>query len=157
MCPYNLCLIERLGMLEKLLQNLLARWKSLWSFSPNTKDLKIVGSCKQTGNCCRNLILVYRGKPIRAIAQFKKAAKQMDYYQLFTPHETQAEDGMLRFTCSKLSADNRCTIYASRPQICRQYPQVKIVTLGGGLLPGCGYQIVSQKSFAEHLNEKERR
>ena len=58
-------------------------------------------------------------------------------------------DGILRFHCRNLGPDNRCQIYATRPEICRDYPSAKMFARGGNLLPGCGYQIVSGPPVAE--------
>ncbi len=122
-------------------------------FKKKKNKLRIEGSCRQTGNCCRNLILVDRGKPVTSQAAFEKLKKKFPVYEMFQPNGSQTEEGYLRYTCTNLRADNKCGIYESRPALCRRYPHSEMVQLGGGLLPGCGYRIVPEKGFDELLNK----
>ena len=64
---------------------------------------------------------------------------------MFVPNERTSSDGLMRFHCQNQGGDNRCRIYASRPEICRSYPEPEMFARGGGLLPGCGYRLVAQE------------
>lgn len=106
-----------------------------------------------TGNCCRQVILGFRGRPIAARATFEKLLKRKPDFAMFVPHEQLGSDGILRFRCSNLGSDNRCSIHPTRPDLCRRYPDADMVHYGGALLPGCGYKIESEKSFDEILEK----
>ena len=104
-----------------------------------------------TGNCCRNLLLVNAGDPVTSEKDFKKLLLRMPEYEMFSPNGDVTEEGYLRYTCSNLTADNKCGIHATRPEICRRYPDPRMLKFGCGLLPGCGYRIVPEKSFERVL------
>ena len=116
-------------------------------------DVRIEGACKQTGKCCQNLILVDNGRPIRTQQDFDALVQRVAYNAMFVPREKTVADGFLRFSCRNLTAEHRCGIYESRPEICRRYPEPEMMNFGGGLLPGCGYSI-PQKKFGDLLDEE---
>lgn len=113
--------------------------------------VRIEGACRMTGNCCRNLILVDRGRPVKTPRQFRRLQRKEPSYAMFEPNQGSSRDGWMRFHCSNLTKDNRCGIYATRPDMCRDYPQPEMFEKGGSLLPGCGYKLVpvrvAQRSF----------
>lgn len=106
--------------------------------------VRIEGACRMTGNCCRNLILADAGRPVKTARQFRRLLRREPTYAMFEANEASAPDGWMRFHCSNLGADNRCTIHATRPDICRRYPQVEMFEKGGSLLAGCGYRLVRE-------------
>ena len=114
---------------------------------------RVSGSCKHCGRCCRELILGYRGKPIRNELQFNRLLQQNPEYGIFSPNERVPEDGILRFTCEHVSADNLCRIHERRPDMCRRYPDPGMPRRGGTLLSGCGYSFESDVVFADLLDE----
>lgn len=140
-------------------------FRRLWNYIKDTElyfqlfDLKypkirFEGSCKLRGECCRNLLLGYRFRAIRTLKEFEKEKKRNAHYEMFIPQDKRLEDGYLRFSCSKLTEDNKCGIHETRPEMCRRYPDPEMVRYGGTLLPGCGYRLVSEKSFDSYLGEK---
>ena len=133
----------------------LARWRSVRA--SRSAPTKIEGACKQSGNCCRNLILVHRGKPIDSHDGFRHMAAGDREARMFVPRESISPDGLLRFSCKNLGSDNRCAIYATRPQMCREYPSASMFERGGSLLSGCGYRVASPalgaSSFGEVLDD----
>ena len=72
---------------------------------------------------------------------------------MFVPREVVDADGFLRFSCRNLTDEHLCGIYATRPDICRRYPEPEMMDLGGGLLSGCGFTM-PQKTFDEILDDK---
>lgn len=123
-------------------------------FDVKFEKVRVEGSCKMTGQCCKALMLGYRNRAIRNLREFKKEKKNRPHYEMFIPSEKKYDDGFLRFRCSNLTEDNKCAIHSTRPDLCREYPAPEMVKYGGMLLPGCGYSLVPEKSFDEHLSEK---
>ena len=113
------------------------------------QPMRIEGACKMRGNCCRNLILVDRGRPLASLRRFRRLARREAQFEMFVPHDKEFEDGLLRFSCRNLGGDGRCQIYSERPDFCREYPVAEMFEVGGELLPGCGYRVVRGGSKAE--------
>ena len=122
-------------------------------FKKQTPPFRIEGTCKMTGSCCQNLILVNRGQPVRSREGFAALVRRKPYHRMFVPLEEPDSEGRLRFSCSNLTEEHRCGIYDQRPDICRRYPESHMITLGGKLLPGCGFTIVLAKNFEQFLDE----
>ena len=135
--------------LSSIVADLLARCSAYLSRS-GTKHVRITGACKQTGNCCRNLILLNGKRPVRNMRDFERLKRRYPEYEMFSRRAEQSSDEMLRFTCSNLTEQHTCGIYESRPLMCRRYPSAAMVQAGGDLLPGCGYKIEPVESF-DHL------
>jgi uncharacterized protein len=123
-------------------------------FKRRVPNFNIEGACKMTGNCCRNLILVDRGRPVRTRKRFDSLVRRQPYHEMFVPREEPDIDGRLRFSCRNLTNDHRCGIYDTRPDICRSYPEPRMIELGGDLLPGCGFTVVPEKDFEQFLEEQ---
>ena len=92
--------------------------------------------CPEPGHCCREIVLYEDGgfvpfKYKRETWQADAAAdmERQDFPFVPVTIEEDLGDGMVsvKFTCPKL-LDGRCMIYASRPQLCRDY-----VPGGGGI------------------------
>ncbi len=97
-----------------------------------------------SGRCCRNLILVDRGHAVGSMRRFRRLLRKKPAYTMFVPNEEPGEEGWMRFHCTNLGDDNRCTIYPTRPEICRGYPKAEMFERGGSLLAGCGYRLVRE-------------
>ena len=117
------------------------------------KLVRIEGACRMTGNCCRNLILVDRGRPVRTERQLRRLRRRQPEYKMFQPHGAPPAEGHWRFRCRNLGPDNRCQIYQSRPEICRRYPSPELFRRGGSLLPGCGYRVVHDPPKGEAFEQ----
>ncbi|HPY96608.1 MAG TPA: YkgJ family cysteine cluster protein [Candidatus Cloacimonadota bacterium] len=127
-------------------------WKrlSFWFnrvFYPS--NMKITGHCLQCGQCCLNLIIVHDGEAIRDPSIFAKIKHTDPFYQNITFNKV-CDAGFARFSCNYL-VDHRCSIYKSRPEVCKHYPSVAMFKHGGHLLPGCGYHIEPRKPFSFFL------
>jgi len=122
-------------------------------FKKRKVRMHIEGSCKMTGNCCKNLILLNAGNPVTSEKAFKKLVRRIPEYKMFIPNGDVTEEGYLRYTCSNLTSENKCGIYANRPEICRRYPDPRMLKYGCGILPGCGYRIVPKESFESLLKD----
>lgn len=100
------------------------------------------GECNGCGACCRSIrIALPRWLPFRQRLTplvLAWAARSRP----FLYHRGQLEPGELIFGCSYLSADNRCTVYAERPDICRLYPYRRPLR-APVLFEECGYEVVS--------------
>ncbi len=116
-----------------------ARLRALWRC--RHVRLEVEGACQRSGNCCRNLILVDRGRPLKSLRRFRRLARRDDEFRMFVPHEEVPEDGLLRFRCLNLGNDQHCGIYERRPAFCREYPSAGMFEHGGSLLSGCGYRL----------------
>lgn len=141
-------------MISKYISKILE--SDLWFriFKQDRPQFRVEGSCKQTGNCCKNLILVNGRSPIRTIREFNRIKKRISHYSMFIPKAEPGKDGLLRFSCSNLGGDNRCKIYEDRPNMCRRYPDPNVLSRGkGGLLPGCGYHLIPLNNFEDSLKK----
>jgi len=112
-------------------------------------------SCNKCGECCKLAISEY--SPI----QLKQRAMRGDKYareflSIFIPYESEdmaeaicpdfynklkncmdADERLYFYYCSKLGADNLCSDYENRPDICKDFPltALKILPDGCGFLP----------------------
>ncbi len=131
------------------MKQLLESIKDLFSPYP-----QIRGACKKRGLCCKKLMLVDRGKPITTEKEFAKMRRVEPLYEMFERVLEEHDDGILRFSCTKLSANNLCTIHDRRPKICKNYPTLSMFKRGATLLNGCGYRLVTKESFEAILEQK---
>lgn len=123
-----------------------------WVLGPR-EIVRVEGACKMSGNCCRNLLLVDRGRPIASLRRFRRLAAREAEFEMFIPREGRSKDGLLRFSCRNLGDDGSCQIYQTRPDFCREYPTRAMYEVGGDLLPGCGYRFVVGDAPAEPFAE----
>ncbi len=126
-------------------------------YSKRTPSFRIEGSCQKTGKCCQNLILIDRGKPVRTLKTFSTLVKREPYHKMFVPREELDSAGRLRFTCTNLTDDHRCSIYDKRPSMCKTYPEPTMIKMGGKLLSGCGFRLVYEKNFEKFVDENLRK
>lgn len=104
--------------------------------------VRVEGACKMSGSCCRNLILVDRGRPLGSLRRFRRLARRDREFRMFVPREEVPGDGLLRFRCQNLAVDGHCQIHPRRPEFCRDYPSIAMFERGGSLLTGCGYRLI---------------
>jgi len=126
----------------------------MFNFLNKYKRNPITGTCRCCGKCCKNLILINRGKPVRNIEQFNKLKKKKNYHERFRPVFRDAEDNFLYFSCDRLDDENKCSDYQHRPEICREYPNKNMIKYGGRFLEGCGYRIKPAEDFKEILSQE---
>ncbi len=119
-------------------------------FKKRDSTVRFEGACKMRGACCQNLILVDRGRPIVTIKGFERLVRRKPFHQMFVPREEPDTEGILRFSCRNLTTEHRCGIYETRPDMCRTYPEPRMIELGGELLPGCGFTVV-KPNFEQHF------
>jgi Fe-S-cluster containining protein len=80
-------------------------------------------TCIAPGNCCKRVNLSGGSgmNQIDAPMSFERAEHMAMRYGLpFRPAE-QETDGTWRWWCPALARDGRCSIYETRPQLCRDY------------------------------------
>ena len=106
------------------------------------------GSCKGCGRCCKKIYV----KNFKHVITDEKEFEQLQYLHRFYSYLKiigRDETGLI-FECTKLDPEtNKCTIHKSRPGICRRYPQEEMLSMGGELSEGCGYQLEPILSFSE--------
>lgn len=80
--------------------------------------------CVNPGHCCRDVVL-YRGGGVNAIdvpMSFERAEHLAMLLELPFRPSVQREDGSWKWWCTALDErTGRCTAYAARPQLCRDY------------------------------------
>jgi Fe-S-cluster containining protein len=116
--------------------------------------LKLSGTCRCCGECCRQLVLHYLGRPVRNEKQYKRLLKISPAYARFLPNGQEYKDGIMRFCCKDLQDDNRCGVYADRPEMCQRYPDPDMLRWGGSLINGCGYSLEPEQGFDDLLDEQ---
>ena len=99
---------------------------------------EFVGACKNTGNCCRRIMLYDNGAPIGSAKHWNDFLKQYPEYGSFKPNIKSNE--IQHFDCSSLSSDNHCDRYDERPQLCRNYPY-SFFYQHGYIYDSCGYSV----------------
>ncbi len=81
----------------------------------------IGGHCHMCGRCCE--LLAMRMPPYIAERDWLRDAVRWYYEENYGFVFEGIREGIwLVFSCSSLGADGRCTIYARRPRVCREYP-----------------------------------
>ena len=120
------------------------------------------GSCANTGQCCRNLGILYPKfwDHIPGLVSFLKWWHGMRYNFLYlgTRENGENKEGMLVYECQYLTKENLCGIHRYKPKLCRDFPST---TLWGypKLHKGCGYYFQHRdgtKTFDRILDEVEK-
>jgi Fe-S-cluster containining protein len=88
-------------------------------------------TCSKPGACCNDFFLNGRSGALRFSKEGWewRAAEHMDMLQMpFIPLRIVPNDegderdtAAVRFTCPKVTPEGRCSIYETRPQLCRDY------------------------------------
>ena len=81
-------------------------------------------NCKKCGECCRQLIFSIPTLPDNYIEYYEKKNCKIFGSKIIIP-----------YICPHLTADNLCSIYENRPELCKEY-----IGQEGFYKPkGCGY------------------
>lgn len=107
------------------------------------------GGCNQCGRCCEDIYLIHNDRTIDSAELFEELKPHNPEYEYFEPVRETSEG--IQFKCKHLGPDKRCTIYAKRPDFCRNYPSEKSILLGGNLAEGCGYSFELIRTFQDVL------
>jgi Fe-S-cluster containining protein len=92
--------------------------------------MSLCDTCHSPGHCCKDFVLIHLGTFWEASWVEDARAKMIEHDLPFIPsrfiHADNPEPGHapygdVRFSCPRLGDDGRCTIYESRPQLCRSY------------------------------------
>ena len=101
----------------------------------------IGGHCKNSGNCCRGIMLFHENQPVLEKELFKTLLKQKPAtYDRFLPIQ---ETGNLinYYDCNKLTPNNMCSDYKNRPSFCQRYPLSSFLK-NDSLMTDCGYKLL---------------
>lgn len=117
---------------------------------------KRIGSCAQTGSCCKFIGVKIPDYFLR-FSLLKKLAIWW-YGFRFHFHFLEAKNNVLIYSCNYLK-NNKCEIYRFRPKLCRDYP--KNLPYGKiKLYKGCGYEFIStrkKQNLDEFLSDAKKR
>jgi len=103
-----------------------------------------VGACKQCGRCCRLIGIEMETRMARITALRNMVIWWVGVFNGFQFQEWDREEQMLLFTCRHF-INNVCTNYHDRPQLCRDYPQIRNYFKEPVFFPECGYSAVPKK------------
>jgi Fe-S-cluster containining protein len=78
--------------------------------------------CTRCANCCKTMTITFNDADIKRIAKHLNmgTAKFIETY--LEAGEKKGSSKARQKPCPFLGEDNRCTIYAVRPTVCREYP-----------------------------------
>ena len=94
------------------------------------KELIISGSCRQCGDCCREISLWVDSSWITSKRKFKKLVKEDPDYARFKIIGRNPQ-GPLLFSCTWLQEDNTCLDYENRLDFCQKFPSKEIFIKDG--------------------------
>jgi len=77
--------------------------------------------CLACGNCCRTLQIVVDDKDIQRLSQRLKMTPQQ-FSRQYVETDSSRTHYLKSTPCSFLGEDNRCSVYADRPQACHDFP-----------------------------------
>ena len=105
---------------------------------------RITGGCKQTGNCCRYIILdnnelTVLGPLIRRVFVWW-ATEVNGFYERGFRVDVGGDNEARVYSCRYITDDNRCANYRLRPAVCRQWPRVDYF-VRPEVRRGCGYRV----------------
>ncbi len=104
---------------------------------PFPKKYQRRGQCHKTGVCCRNIGVVAPDWVFRSRAATRMVQWWYEYVNEFYLKQIEADEQVFVFGCPYLK-ENTCSRYASRPPICRNYPQGGFFTRPA-TFQTCGY------------------
>ena len=120
--------------------------------------MELRGSCNGCGACCKVLVLEQSPEEVRQMAALTRVLGipsdhifAAEHWRPLTRAEATAlnpfytsrlpADAQL-YTCDRLGADGRCTVYEERPLVCRGYPWYGQAPREMPLAdPECGYAV----------------
>jgi len=124
----------------------------IWGFL-KTELFFIEGQCQHSGNCCKGIMLYYKGAPIENKEAFSSLQDEAPHYSRFNPIAAEEKHKIKHFDCSCLTKDNKCADYKGRPDFCRNYP-VSYFLQHDRILPGCGYKVSLRQSLPRIPNQR---
>ncbi len=107
-------------------------------------NYKIIGSCKQCGQCCKKIF----STNLYNKSEFDLMQKDYPEYERFEILGI-SEQKKLVFRCKMLGGDNKCSDYENRLDLCKKYPFEK--SKKGRLFKNCGFKKKPVKEFSEYL------
>ncbi|SDK90019.1 hypothetical protein SAMN05660337_1635 [Maridesulfovibrio ferrireducens] len=123
-----------------------------WRLKKRKQTVVIRGSCNMCGKCCQEISLYVDSKWLRSKKQVRKASIKNPYLNFFEICG-KTEDGFLKFSCTRLGKDGRCTNYENRPNICKTFPAPSIFYQNGELPKGCGFRMSTEIDFEKILED----
>ena len=134
------------------LRNRLRAAAALAIGSARGKTLVVTGGCNSCGACCSRLSLMHKREWIRSERLFRRLQRDDADYAHFELIGREP-GGELLFRCARLDENNLCSIHATRPSFCAEFPTPDIKLFGGALPAGCGYGITIARPFDQVLKE----
>ncbi|MBL6722522.1 MAG: YkgJ family cysteine cluster protein [Candidatus Margulisbacteria bacterium] len=120
-----------------------------WAFGFLKHSLfRIGGACRHSGNCCKTIMLYDNNVAIDSTKAWVKFLKIKPSYECFMP--TVINSKISSFNCSCLTDQNTCSRYATRPTICRQYPE-SFFFQHGHIHDHCGFIILKNEKKIKWL------
>ena len=127
---------------------------SNWLIGYNKKTEYIrMGSCRKCGKCCQLLAVKYPNCFNRSPWLIRQVIKWQEFRCGFTHEGT--EGNYLLYKCNLIKPDNTCSIYKTRPRLCREYPKVKLFGRPYAFID-CGFYFVrrdGKPTFDEALHK----
>ena len=125
----------------------------LWDFI-KCELFYIGGQCQNSGNCCKQLMIVYAGHNIDTQDKLNKLINKNKSYTRFNPNFTKKNSQKIKhFNCSSLNQNNLCNDYKNRPTFCRNYPMSSFIKLNE-IQKDCGYKVQKKTHFPTYKNKR---
>jgi Fe-S-cluster containining protein len=108
----------------------------------------IEGECCKCGDCCRFMYSLdtYTEKEFKFLTHFYPKYKRFKVIG-------KDEHGNLILACRLIDEFNLCPDYENRPEMCRDYPNLKRMMAGGRLYERCTYRLTPEKEFKNYLSK----
>lgn len=92
----------------------------------NTPQMATCSYCPKPGACCRGFLLnqhtvFFVGDDWKDKANIWLGLQGLDFFEVMGLARENGECKIPLFGCTKLDENGRCSIYADRPQLCRDY------------------------------------
>lgn len=100
------------------------------------------GSCIRCGACCDTPTVDLPRFYFRFPHLIELLIRWHEFWYGFSRHETRIETSQLVFTCDHLQPDRSCDDYRHRPQMCRDYPEIRTWFTKPDFFPSCGFRAV---------------
>lgn len=116
------------------------------------KAVRVQGTCKLCGRCCRKISLEANGRWIRSEREFNRLVKIHPEFSRFEIIEKDSS-GFLLFSCSWHLPEGICKDHENRLPICTQFPHKSLYFSDAGVPTGCGYYFTVGVPFSKMLQE----
>ncbi len=118
-------------------------WLTNLAKSPFPRRWKLAGSCRQCGNCCREIHLKMTPGQMNSRLFTGLAVRWISWLFGFILLRTDRANHNLVFTCRHLKSAGKCGNYRWRANVCRNYPLLDYFD-EPKFLPGCGFSAVKR-------------